>query len=359
VVEELKAKDTLVLAGDARMDSPGHNAKYGSYTLMDTDGNGSEGNRKIVAMEMVQVTEVKNSNHLEPEGLKRCLRQVTQDGLAVPVLATDRHVMVRSIMKTEYPQTDHQFDLWHLAKSVMKKLKAKANAAACKELGPWIKNVGNHLWFCAASCQGDDKLLKEMWLSLLLHITNRHQWNANEIFHKCKHDRLTVKQVKKTKWLKTNSEAFRALQSIVTDKRLLKDLSHITKFCHTGQLEVFHSMLLKYCPKRQHFAYETMKARLMLAALDWNGQERKVVTDKEDNTIKDQIFSKQKKTWVLRNRYEIKKTHVEKLMLRVLQVKQNSIMLPPIVRPLNLSNNIATVPKPEKSEMSLRTRFVF
>jgi hypothetical protein len=58
VVEELKAKDTLVLAGDARMDSPGHNAKYGSYTLMDMDGNGSEGNRKIVAMEMVQVTEV-------------------------------------------------------------------------------------------------------------------------------------------------------------------------------------------------------------------------------------------------------------------------------------------------------------
>jgi hypothetical protein len=58
VVEELKTKDTYVLAGDARMDSPGHNAKYGSYTLMDTDGNGCEGNRKIVSMEMVQVSEV-------------------------------------------------------------------------------------------------------------------------------------------------------------------------------------------------------------------------------------------------------------------------------------------------------------
>ena len=30
----------MTLAGDARCDTPGHNAKYGSYTLMHVDGQG-------------------------------------------------------------------------------------------------------------------------------------------------------------------------------------------------------------------------------------------------------------------------------------------------------------------------------
>jgi hypothetical protein len=47
-----------------------------------------------------------------------------------------------------------------------------------------------------------------------------------------------------------------ALQKIVTDGNLLKALPHMTLYCHTGNLEIFHSMLLKYCPKRLHFRYE-------------------------------------------------------------------------------------------------------
>jgi hypothetical protein len=168
---------------------------------------------------------------------------------------------------------------------------------------------------------------------------------------------LTRQQIKKRKWLKPKSDAFKALQDVVTNKRLLKDLEHITKFCHTGQIEVFHSMLLKYCPKRQHFAYASMKARLMLAALDWNGQEREEKIDKEGKIVADQVFGKRRKTWVLRRRYVIKKTHVERLMKRVLQVKRCGEILPPIARPLNLPSNIASVVKPEKSEMTLCTRF--
>ena len=38
----------------------------------------------------------------------------------------------------------------------------------------------------------------------------------------------------------------------------------------TGMLEVFHSMLLKYAPKRQEFGYTQMTARLQLAAMDHN-----------------------------------------------------------------------------------------
>ena len=46
------------LAGDARCDTPGHRAKYGSYTLMHVDGHGRKGSNRIVAMELVKVSEV-------------------------------------------------------------------------------------------------------------------------------------------------------------------------------------------------------------------------------------------------------------------------------------------------------------
>ena len=44
--------------GDARCDTPGHNAKLGSYTLMHSHGDGYQGTRKIVSMKLVQVSEV-------------------------------------------------------------------------------------------------------------------------------------------------------------------------------------------------------------------------------------------------------------------------------------------------------------
>ena len=233
VVKEMKVKESFFLAGDARMDSPGHNASYGSYTLMDTDGNGLNGSRKIVAMELGHVSEVANSNHLEPTGLVRCLNKIKDDELRVPMIATDRHVTVRSIMQNQFSDIAHQFDLWHLIKAVLKKLWAKARTAACKDLAKWIQIIANHLWWCAAACNGDLKLLLEMWRSMLHHVTNRHTWTGNVTFHKCTHARLPATQERKTKWLKKTSEAYKALHEIVNDNRLKKDFSNITKFCHT------------------------------------------------------------------------------------------------------------------------------
>jgi hypothetical protein len=96
---------------------------------------------------------------------------------------------------------------------------------------------------------------REKWLSVLHHIINKHRWTGCTQFHKCDHKRLTAKQKKSTPWLDPKSAAFKALQEVVTATRLLNCLPNITMFCHTGELEVFHSMLLKYCPKRQHFHY--------------------------------------------------------------------------------------------------------
>ena len=47
--EGLKKKKTVSLGGDMRADSPGHNAKYGSYSVMDLNTN------QIVDIKLVQV----------------------------------------------------------------------------------------------------------------------------------------------------------------------------------------------------------------------------------------------------------------------------------------------------------------
>ena len=55
VTLELKEVGQVTLAGDSRCDTPGHNAKYGSYSLMDVDGQWRRATNRIVSMELVQV----------------------------------------------------------------------------------------------------------------------------------------------------------------------------------------------------------------------------------------------------------------------------------------------------------------
>ena len=69
---------------------------------------------------------------------------------------------------------------------------------------------------------------------------------------------------------KEKSEAYEALQNIVLDAKVLKDLNYLNKFCHTGVLEVYHSLYNKWAPKRQHFSYQGMLARSQLAIMDFN-----------------------------------------------------------------------------------------
>lgn len=60
VMKELVNKSATNLNGYGCCDSPGHNAKYGTYTLDDDTG-------KVVAFSVVQVSEVTSSNTMEED----------------------------------------------------------------------------------------------------------------------------------------------------------------------------------------------------------------------------------------------------------------------------------------------------
>ena len=272
----------LHLSGDGRCDSPGYSAKYCSYSLMDSASD------LILDYKLIQSSETGSSVAMGKEGLRRCLNYLLDRDVSIDTIATDRHRGVGALMKSDYPSINHQYDVWHLAKSVVKQLTQKGKQRKCEQLLPWIQSISNHLWWAAQTCNGDAQLLTEKWTSIVYHISNVHEWDGGKgsVFNKCVHLPLPVEEQRSKKWLRSGSLVHRTLRNIVHDKNLLRDIKKLTGFHHTGSLEVFHSSLLKYCPKRQHFSYLGMQARLELAILDHNyNTDRKQATARSGKKI--------------------------------------------------------------------------
>ncbi|XP_043926603.1 uncharacterized protein LOC122801130 [Protopterus annectens] len=103
------------LGGDGRCDSPGFSAKYCTYTMMDLDTG------YILDFAVEQVSEGVASVGLEKIGFERCMRNLISKGMSIGVVATDRHRGIALLMRTQFTDIDHQFDIWHMCKSIRKK----------------------------------------------------------------------------------------------------------------------------------------------------------------------------------------------------------------------------------------------
>jgi len=191
----------LHVCGDGRMDSPGFSAKYCCYTLMDMDTD------KVIAFAVVDVRSARGiSTNMEVLAFEHCLQELLDNGFTVDVVATDRHVQVRSLLKKKYPTIRHQFDVWHVAKSVRKKLHSVSQKKVNTELSQWSRSVCNHLWWSAANCNRDPDMLQEMWCSVVHHIVNVHEFEG-DIFKNCGHPPLTDDEQSRKKWLTPQSPA--------------------------------------------------------------------------------------------------------------------------------------------------------
>lgn len=266
IQEVTERGDSIRLAGDGRCDSPGFCAKYCLYSHMDQATN------KLLSLQLVQVTETGSSSRMEVLGYERGMDYLLARGVTIELCATDRHVQVRKKHKDMYAPMNikHEFDVYHLAGHIRKKIKALAQKPKLRKLGPWVKSLVNHLWWSAATCDGNAELLLEKWTSVVHHVSNQHVFPENRLYTECQHGELEETLERRTKWLPRDSKELEALESVVMNKLLLRDIRLLSQFCHTGMLEVFHSMLLKYAPKRQEFSYPQMQARLQLAAIDHN-----------------------------------------------------------------------------------------
>ena len=59
----------------------------------------------------MQCTDTGSSVAMEKEGLQQCLDKLMVEHVDISTIATDRHTGVASLMKTNYPHTEHQYDV--------------------------------------------------------------------------------------------------------------------------------------------------------------------------------------------------------------------------------------------------------
>ena len=347
LIETLKSKGPCCVSGDGRCDSPGHNAKYLTYSMLD------QGTNNIVSMTVTQVTEAGNSNRMEKLGFIKSLEHLKSNNVIVSQITTDRHIQIRKYIREEETEIAQQFDVWHFSKNIRKKITAIAKKSSCKELGPWGKSITNHLWWSSASCGGDEIVLREKWCSILFHVQNKHNWTSCSKFHKCEHKQITKKQQKKKLWLKPDSEAFKELQNIVLNKNTLKDLKHLTKFSHTGNLEVYHSLYNRWLPKRQHFSFLGIVTRSQLAVMDFNAGSNLEQAETSQGKKKFNVgFSKVTNVWSAKPiKNEKDDTYLFKMVDRTIEVVKNRKKLDTPDMPDNLPPNIAPIEKPLKDEI--------
>ncbi|XP_059389512.1 uncharacterized protein LOC132122995 [Carassius carassius] len=164
IIRELKETGGgLILSGDCRSDSPGHCAKYGSYSLIEDRIN------KVLDVQLVQSSEVPSSSWCELEGLKRSMQFLMDQDMQVSALITDRNRQVAKWVREKMCSegTKHFFDVWHIGKSVQKALDAAAKERDCEDLKLWRPAIINHLYWTAASTPtGDPDEMQAKWQTL-------------------------------------------------------------------------------------------------------------------------------------------------------------------------------------------------
>ncbi|KAJ8885265.1 hypothetical protein PR048_011462 [Dryococelus australis] len=197
-----------------------------------------------------------------PQRHETLLERQTQK-LKVTLFVSDRHCGIHKLMRTKYPSITHEFDVWHLSKSLAKKLKAIGKHSYL--IQAWSQSIINNLWWSSKACDNNEEMLLEKFTSILHHITDVHKKDGNKFVNACEHDDLLTR-----KWLQPNCHDHRLLCSIINDKQLLHHVKH-TKIIVTP-----------YKPKRNHFSYDGMVAHTILSILNFNnnrGRSRKVAVN--------------------------------------------------------------------------------
>ncbi|XP_046850274.1 uncharacterized protein LOC124443791 isoform X1 [Xenia sp. Carnegie-2017] len=281
-----------------RVDSPGHSGLFGSGSSLDVDNN------VILDTQIIKSTEVKNSNAMELESIKRQLAYLENGDVKITKLVTDRHIQVTSYMAKEKPEIEHVYDVWHVAKGAANSLFASINHSnisasvvdqitgivnhvikydvfklnllgekkrllklAKKKkfcaIKPWIGSIINHLYWVASSSSTEIEK-EEKWKSLANHIADIHTHEDNKVFTKCLHEAT------KRQWLKKGSAAHKKLTELISRPRLISAVRKLSSHQQTSGLEAKHSLDNLFASKNTYYPYHSIMARLFCANLHYN-----------------------------------------------------------------------------------------
>ncbi|XP_070578694.1 uncharacterized protein [Ptychodera flava] len=352
ILDKYRDRDIVVL-GDGRMDSPGFNAQYCSYTIMEND---SKDILSIVTMDK-RMTERKSTN-LEKACFVQSMTMLTDKDMKIGEVVTDSHLQIGAVMKRTYPDVKHSHDLWHVAKNLGNKIIQAGQDKDCRALQKWCRDIITHFWYSCKKASSYEEFLG-VWCGVLHHVTDEHEWVLpyGQGSNQCDHGPLTERSEKE--WLTKNGPAHVALRKIVLDKNFLKKIPYYLSFRSTAELETFQQNILMYAAKRFAYTPPVYRVRNILAALDHNvHHNRELKKNRNGEVVYHRHFHKKSGRWSA-TPVKIDKTypHIADLKKRILEKRlsdhqgmQRKLELEP-QDPRRLSAHLAAIPPPSTASI--------
>ena len=144
---------------------------------------------------------------MELKGAQDSFAFLKAAGLGIAVFISDRHRSIAKWIREQEPATSHFFDIWHVAKSITKKLLQVGRESGCDLLVNWQKAIKNHLHWCATSTKlGFGELILAKWKSIIRHVCNKHTHHPEPLFKQCVHGPLSRRY-----WLKKGEVIFQPM----------------------------------------------------------------------------------------------------------------------------------------------------
>ncbi len=135
---------------------------------------------------------------MELAGAKRCFSFLKKSGLKIKTFISDRHRGIAKWIRTTEKETVHFYDIWHIAKSIIKMVLKASKDKTCGILKNWTKAIKTHLYWCATSTKpGFGDLIVAKWKSFLRHVCNKHTDHPEPMYKECAHGELEPR-----KWIK-------------------------------------------------------------------------------------------------------------------------------------------------------------
>ncbi|XP_028404061.1 uncharacterized protein LOC114526733 [Dendronephthya gigantea] len=195
--------------------------------------------------------ETGSSTAMELEEAKLCFHFLKDKGLSVDTFVSDRHKGIAKWIRQTQPRTIHFFDIWHVTRSIHKKLFKASKKKGLEKITYWLKGVRNHLYWCVTSTvQGFKELILAKWKSFMFHVADKRKHHPNSLFTTCAHEDISPR-----KWIKIGTKEHEKMSTILLNKRILNDIQNLSPDTQTSCLEGFHATLNFWHPKMLCFSW--------------------------------------------------------------------------------------------------------
>ena len=115
------------VSGDGQFDSPGYSAKYCTFTITIVKTS------KIIDFIVVQKGII--TGELEKPACDALLTRLLEYGIDIKLFLSDRHRGIRKMISEKYSAINHEFDVWHVCKSLGKSLEKNITRKECTGTG--------------------------------------------------------------------------------------------------------------------------------------------------------------------------------------------------------------------------------